>query len=86
MKRKDRRPIYEPPRARDLSTSSVSGVSTPKGLCVTGGALQYPGECAAGDSPGGTGGVCSPTGMGPDFGKCTLGNAAVEGCQSGGTP
>ena len=86
MKRKNRRPIYEPPRARDLSASSVSGVSAPKGLCVSGGALVYPDECSPGGAPGGPLGVCSPTGMGPDFGKCTLGNAAVEGCQSGGAP
>jgi hypothetical protein len=85
-KKEDKRPIYEPPCARDLSAPSASGVPTPRGLCVTGGQLVYPGECQAGDSPGGTGGVCSPTGMGPNFGKCTLGNAAVEGCQSGGAP
>jgi len=57
MKDKDKRPIYEPPKARDISAISVSGVvgpcqpgSYPYGSCLEGGSLS-PGPCLTGKSP-----------------------------------
>ena len=57
MKDKDKRPIYEPPRARDLSAVSVSGQrpcmpgGSPFGLCKVGATLAPPGPCSNGQSP-----------------------------------
>ncbi len=86
MGEKDKRPIYKPPRARDLSASTVSGFPQPKGICAPGTNLVYPEECANGPSPFRGVGTCDPVGLGPGFGKCTQGNAAIEGCRSGGAP
>ena len=73
-------PLYQPPRARDLSASSASGL-LPQGMCIDGTALTSE-DCISGPNP--TGGDCSPTGISPKFGYCTEGNVAAEGCQSGG--
>lgn len=81
MTEKSMRRLYEPPLARDLSAFGVSGQIGPMGMCTDGTALTSE-FCTAG--PGPTGGVCSPTGIGPEFGYCTLGDSAVEGCTTGG--
>ena len=82
MKEKNRRPIYEPPRARDLADNRVSGGSaTPKAIC-------HPGDapfsvCRAG--PGVTPqGACAPVGGLPVEPKCDAGSAALVGCFAGG--
>ena len=72
-------PLYQPPRARDLSASSVSGL-LPMGSCEDGSALTS-GECADGSVP--VGGTCLPNGFIPDRGYCRTGDKAVEGCTSG---
>jgi hypothetical protein len=84
MKKKDMRPIYDPPRARDLSGASVSGFPVPQGMCVDGSTIVPAGICAPhGPVPGGGAGECTPQGSGQDFGTCSTGGAAIEGCNSG---
>jgi hypothetical protein len=84
MKEKDKRPVYDPPRARDISASSVSGFPVPQGLCVTGTALVYPIDCITGSAP--VIGACAPMGLAPEWGPCTTGQNVAAGCLSGGTP
>jgi hypothetical protein len=68
--------VYEKPSIVDLTGSSASG-----GICSSGGNLTSS-FCSNGPAP--AGGACAPTGIAPQYGYCTLGNDAVEGCSSGG--
>jgi hypothetical protein len=86
MKEKDKRPTYEPPRARDLSGSSVSGFPVPQGLCVPGGALVYTTPCSSGTGPLEDPATCAPQGLGPQYSGCNVGTDAAQGCISGGAP
>lgn len=74
------RPLYQPPRARDLSAPTAHGQG-PLGMCVDGSSLTSE-SCSDGGTP--EGGECSPNGLSPEYGYCTLGDFAVEGCSSGG--
>ncbi len=49
MKEKDKRPTYEPPQAKDISASSVSGQVTP-GACKNGNLPRSP-VCRPGSAP-----------------------------------
>jgi len=81
MKEKDRRPIYEPPMARDLADNPARGSSvTPNALCTTG-SNPYA-DCSFGPAPPGTG-ACAPTGGLPVEPKCQTGSAALIGCIAG---
>ena len=72
--------LYEPPFVTDISGLVANG-QIDKGICMNGSELTFQ-ECEPlGNSP--TGGSCSPTGIGPQYGYCTTGNNAVEGCTSG---
>ena len=86
MKEKDKRPIYDPPRARDISGASVSGFPVPQGLCVAGTVLQYDTPCKDGAGPMEATDYCAPTGLGPQFSQCAAGTDAAQGCISGGAP
>jgi hypothetical protein len=79
----EKRLQYEPPRARDLSSLSVSGAGVgPSGMCIDGSKLTFQ-ECSTGTGP--LGGNCDPNGVSPQYGYCSHGDVAVEGCISGGT-
>ena len=82
MKEKDKRPIYEPPWARDLSGSSVSvhGIR-PLGICGPTGNTPYE-SCSTG--PGFTTGACYPNGLQPEQPSCSGGSSALVGCLAGG--
>lgn len=96
MNKRDEKPKYEPPVARDLSGFTVKGNGvTPTGQCFTGTALAYPDVCGDGYQPNvgecfpfgeAVSHLCSPTGLSPEQGQCTSGNIATEGCISGGAP
>lgn len=82
---------YVTPQARDLSGLGVSGVAKciggasvmgPYGMCLSGSGLTS-GECFGGGAP--EGGTCAPTGASPEYGYCTLGDVAVEGCRPTGS-
>ncbi len=79
MTEKDTGRLYEPPRARDLSGSSVSG-QEPLGTCV-GGDVPYTG-CSAGTSvfPG----DCSPGTEVGVYPQCRAGGYAHSACLTGG--
>jgi len=82
MDNKKQKPVYEPPFFRDLSGISASGGDVgPTGMCAPGGGLTSE-FCTDGGAP--AGGVCNPLGLGPEYGYCTYGDSAVEGCTSGG--
>ena len=81
MEDKNKRPVYKPPRARDLSSSSVSGGKPkPYGICQ-GGSVPYT-NCDAG--PAFAAGACSPVGNLPDRPTCKGGSNALVGCIVGG--
>lgn len=83
MDNKKQKPVYETPFFRDLSGISASGGDVgPEGMCVGGGNLTSEFCTPQGNSP--AGGSCEPFGVGPEYGYCTLGDSAVEGCNSGG--
>jgi len=72
-------PLYQPPRARDLSASTLSGA--PLGLCQDG-TFPYS-DCGAGFSLG-TGSDCAPGGS-PTGNQCwPLGSIADATCGEGG--
>lgn len=67
---KGRRPLYEPPRARDLSASGASGW-WPLGNCVDGAA---PGI------------ACNPQGAGIGPHQCGVGSLVHVKCKAGSVP
>ena len=73
-------PLYQPPRARDLSAFSASGM-VPLGQCMSG-PLPYE-ECVNGTNPAGTNPDCDP-GSFADWPKCTTGSVAAVICSAGG--
>jgi hypothetical protein len=78
---KRKKQIYEEPKSRDLSGFNVIGQVRPMGICQ-GGSSPISFTCADGPDPTQPS-VCSPTGLLPTYGRCTLGNNAVEGCHNG---
>ena len=73
-------PLYQPPRARDLSAFSASG-QVPLGVCENGPAPFE--ECIVGPSPSGSNPPCS----GGEFAldpKCKVGSWAASVCKTGG--
>jgi hypothetical protein len=79
---KDKRPIYEPPRVRDLSASSVSGGNVvPLGTCSSGPSPFE--DCRTGTTflPGVSGCV---GGDAPEKPQCNSGSFALSGCEAGG--
>ena len=80
MSEKREHPIYEPPRGRDLSTFSVSGV--PLGICENG-FNPITETCSPGTNPEQDPAACWPSGLVPERGRCTTGGNAVEGCYLG---
>ena len=80
MNEKREHPIYEPPRGRDLSTFSVSGV--PLGQCKNG-SIPITFTCETGGNPEQDPAACWPVGNIPEQGRCTTGGNAVEGCVLG---
>lgn len=74
--------LYEPPRAKDLSAPGVHGDVGPLGWCVDG---TEPSTVAcewgfATEQPD----ACSPTGISPTLGKCSVGiDGTVSWCTSG---
>ena len=77
MKKKDKRPIYEPPRAIDLSVGNASGELKPLGACWSG---TYPWhECKIGTQVAG-GTDCAPVGMNEQYPKCQVGSQALISC------
>ena len=86
MKEKDKRPTYEPPRARDLSVSTVRGFPVPQGVCFPGGSLFITSPCTDGNNPLENPGTCNPTGLGADKSFCNAGTGPAFGCLSGGAP
>ena len=92
MKEKKGKPVYEPPRARDLGDPFVSGGGpAPMGICNPGGD-PITNWCADGPHPfqdcyAGSGWT-TPCGggVGPEYGGCQTGGEAIEGCAAGGDP
>ena len=78
--KKSGRLLYEPPRARDLSASSVSGM-IPLGICENG-SNPIAATCYNGTIPIQSD-VCSPVGTLPLRGRCDSGGNAAEGCSLG---
>ena len=75
------RPIYQPPKARDLSISSVKGDMNPRGICLSGGTPYM--RCRIGSDF--SGGSCN-RGIAPQLPKCTAGSTAFVRCWTGGSP
>ena len=83
--------LYEPPRARDLSVTSVTGI-VPLGYCVNGGTpyescqngdiFQTGDTCTNGGAPSDDP-MCLPGNI-PGGPKCTIGSMAQITCVSGG--
>lgn len=83
MKEKKGLPIYEPPRARDLSMMMAEGGDEGvTGECISG--EQPYEECIAGPSPGGVNPDCYPFGMYVYGPQCKTGSTAAVVCYSGG--
>ena len=90
MTKKDKRPIYEPPRARDLSLESASGQIHPLGTCSFGGhpytqcivgdTADYPSSCA----PGSIVEECSAGSLVEEQPQCNPGSMALVSCWGGG--
>lgn len=83
MTEKNKRPVYEPPRARDLSAYSVSGGDdgpSPMGTCAYG-AKPYT-ACLAGTTP--FGGACSVGSLVDQQPQCNAGSMASVTCWTGG--
>ena len=80
MTKKDKRPKYEPPRARDLSAQSVSGQIGPLGTCSYGG-YPYTG-CQVGSIVGTP--ECSPGDQVEVYPQCRAGSWAHSACLAGG--
>ena len=81
MCEKRERPLYDPPRGRDLSTFSARG-RVPLGICQVGSNPIWE-TCASGSNPQQDPAACSPVGLLPERGRCTTGGNAVEGCVNG---
>ena len=83
MKDKDKRPIYEPPRARDLSVSSVSGGGPqPLGLCADG--IAPYNDCAIGEDTSDPSAGCHPVGGNAAHDpQCRPGSNASVDCKAG---
>jgi len=80
MKEKTGRPMYYPPRARDLWSLSAKG--GPLGFCYNGySPIDF--TCASGGNPKQDPALCAPIGMLPGMAGCAFGNNAAEGCQLG---
>ena len=78
MTKKNKRFLYQPPKARDLTTHSASG-GPPQQSCRDGGGVTT-GNCQDGSLPAG---VCAPTGSIPQQGYCGPGGNAQGQCLSG---
>lgn len=72
-------PLYQPPRARDLSAFSASGLA-PLGYCADG-AAPYE-KCVIGPFPEGYNPPCE-AGFFPDDPLCSTGTVASSICRSG---
>jgi hypothetical protein len=80
MTKKDKRPVYEPPRARDLSAQSVSGQIGPLGTCSFG---EHPyTDCITGEMVGTA--DCSPGDQVEVYPQCRGGSWAHSACLQGG--
>jgi hypothetical protein len=73
-------PLYQPPRARDLSAFSASGM-VPLGVCESG-AKPFE-ECIIGPSPEGWNPPCETGGFALDP-RCYPGSWAASVCKVGG--
>ena len=93
MKKKDKRPPYEPPLARDLSILSVRGDGpSPLGVCTSGlnpwnecaagTAAPPPADCTVGDVVGGGGEPCVDGGF-ASWPVCGDGSIAATVCAVG---
>ena len=93
MKEKDERPVYEPPRARDLSVESATGQVHPMGICMHGGHPYT--ECVTGITADPSTNYCTTgatfypeecnTGSGvDDQPQCNTGSWALVACFAGG--
>ena len=87
MEKKDKRPVYEPPRSTDLSAYSASGLG-PMGICAAGpspfddcqiGLTFDPGPCGPGSGVSGCFGGAMPEQV-----SCRDGSNALVGCIAGG--
>jgi hypothetical protein len=86
MKKEEKKPVYEPPFARDLSEECATGMD-PVGLCALGShpfndcqfGSSHQGGCSFGNSPSG----CSGGSM-PEHPSCRTGSSAMVGCVTGG--
>jgi len=79
MSEKREHPLYEPPRGRDLSTVSASGL-VPLGTCESG---NRPFEaCVFGGDPEGTNPPCE-LGNYANAPKCSFGSLASTTCYTG---
>lgn len=86
MEKKDKRPVYEPPRSIDLSAYSASGEGTlgicqagpsPFEDCLTGFTFQVPGRMMVVPPP------CDGGAL-PEQTSCSDGSSALAGCIAGG--
>jgi hypothetical protein len=82
MKKKEDCPRYEPPQAKNLSDFGVRGDGT-KGFCSPGSTPVDWSQCSGGADPSQNPALCNPIGALPEWGGCTTGNNAVEGCLPG---
>jgi hypothetical protein len=80
MTKKGKKPVYEPPKAIDLSSFSANGQMGPTGVCKHGVAPFY--NCVSGPDFLGT---CDPTGGTPDTSECDPvgGYHLTPACDSG---
>jgi hypothetical protein len=81
MTMKKKRPIYEPPMAKDLSGQTATGDITPLGTCQPYGGHPYTG-CNAGTSVG-TPDCTTGLSVG-DYPQCRSGSFAHSACLAGG--
>jgi hypothetical protein len=87
MAKLNSRPLYEPPQARDLSATGVTGQTEPLGICESG-SIPYTlckvgSDVAATCSEGLAVGNCS-TGTNVNvYPQCKAGSNAIVGCTTG---
>ncbi|MBI5303643.1 MAG: hypothetical protein HY868_16020 [Chloroflexi bacterium] len=81
MKKKNGRPVYEPPRARDLSTPTASGLG-PLGMCLDGSTPAVE-TCTNGFFPAQDPSLCSPAGAAPRWAGCANGSIPFAVCSNG---
>lgn len=79
---KKRKLIYQSPKWHDLNQFNAIGQVSPEGICTAGGNPIYR-TCAEGSLPEQPAEYCNPNGLAPQFGRCTLGGIAAEGCKGG---